>query len=334
MPALLSTVVTRHPRYSIAGVFVVVLLTFFSFPHASYDYIDAAEYFSTRASSRSLAEVLSQQEEFYRQHLEKRESLVSKYGPTAEDVESFPTTQKLYTLWDFFIPAFQCPHRVERIGTLGDGGKWVCGMDRVARQKECVIYSFGLNGEVSFEAELLQRAPGCQIWGYDYSVKSIGPEIELAVDRNNVSLSSRAHFEAYALGGKDAHTAEPPVYTLKSLLETNGHQFIDILKIDIESWEFESLETFVGDYLQSGEVLPIGQMQIEIHATTDSGFGRFAKFKAWWEKLEAAGLRPFWTEPNMVYLNIIQNVRPDLAEYSFMNIRGEHALVSDKWLSK
>jgi len=45
---------------------------------------------------------------------------------------------------DFFIPAFQCPHLVERIGTLGDGGKWVCGLDRVAKQDKCVIYSFGI----------------------------------------------------------------------------------------------------------------------------------------------------------------------------------------------
>jgi Methyltransferase domain len=45
---------------------------------------------------------------------------------------------------DFFIPAFQCPHHVERIGTLGDGGKWVCGVDRIAKQDKCVIYSFGL----------------------------------------------------------------------------------------------------------------------------------------------------------------------------------------------
>jgi len=45
---------------------------------------------------------------------------------------------------DFFIPAFQCPHKVERVGTLGDGGKWVCGLDRVAKQDKCVIYSFGL----------------------------------------------------------------------------------------------------------------------------------------------------------------------------------------------
>jgi Methyltransferase domain len=44
---------------------------------------------------------------------------------------------------DFFIPAFQCPHHVERIGVLGDGGKWVCGVERIAKQEKCVIYSFG-----------------------------------------------------------------------------------------------------------------------------------------------------------------------------------------------
>jgi hypothetical protein len=47
-------------------------------------------------------------------------------------------------LGDFFIPAFQCPHRVERVGTLGDGGKWTCGVDRIAKQDKCVIYSFGM----------------------------------------------------------------------------------------------------------------------------------------------------------------------------------------------
>jgi hypothetical protein len=99
---------------------------------------------------------------------------------------------------DFFIAAFQCPHRVERIGTLGDGGKWMCGVDRIAKQEKCVIYSFGLsflppphclhrprvnphtlciltgvNRESSFEADLMKRAPGCEAWGYDYSVDSV-----------------------------------------------------------------------------------------------------------------------------------------------------------------
>jgi len=81
----------------------------------------------------------------------------------------------LDTLWDFFTPAFQCPHQVERVGTLGDGGKWVCGLDRVAKQKHCVIYSFGVNGQSSFERDLLRRAPGCEAWGYDLALTAGDP---------------------------------------------------------------------------------------------------------------------------------------------------------------
>jgi hypothetical protein len=31
----------------------------------------------------------------------------------------------------------------------------------------------GINGESSFEAALLERAPGCEVWGYDFTVKSV-----------------------------------------------------------------------------------------------------------------------------------------------------------------
>lgn len=31
----------------------------------------------------------------------------------------------------------------------------------------------GINGESSFEASLLERAPGCEVWGYDFTVNSV-----------------------------------------------------------------------------------------------------------------------------------------------------------------
>jgi len=34
--------------------------------------------------------------------------------------------------------------------------------------------STGINGESSFEASLLERAPGCEVWGYDFTVNSVG----------------------------------------------------------------------------------------------------------------------------------------------------------------
>lgn len=71
-------------------------------------------------------------------------------------------------------------------------------------------------------------------------------------------------------------------------MKHNGHDFIDILKVDIEGAEFASLETFF-DFYESqprptsssespmdftpagirydfaGKPLPIGQLQIELH---------------------------------------------------------------------
>jgi hypothetical protein len=94
-----------------------------------------------------------------------------------------------------------------------------------------------------------------------------------------------------------------------------GHAFIDILKIDIEGGEFEALTSFIAAYAE--EDLPIGQLQLEIHAW--NGRERFAYFVEWWESLEAAGLRPFWTEPNLVYMNIYRGAGPTLTEVRFLS---------------
>ncbi|ETW81146.1 hypothetical protein HETIRDRAFT_45919, partial [Heterobasidion irregulare TC 32-1] len=228
---------------------------------------------------------------------------------------------------DFFPPTFNCPHRVDRIGVIGDGGKWVCGIEVVAMKQECVIYSIGINGESSFEADLLDRAPGCQVWGYDYSVDSFGIEIQRFED-----LKNRSHFEPWALSGKDAHGVndKPKHYTLQTIMDLNGHNFIDILKIDIEGGEFDSLIPLLEAYVHppSGPArpLPFGQLQLEIHAW--NGRDRLDSLLPWFELMERAGLRPFRNEPNLVYLGWVKGSHPDLVEYSFINIGGDHELIS------
>ncbi|KAH9164266.1 hypothetical protein EDB89DRAFT_439612 [Lactarius sanguifluus] len=51
-------------------------------------------------------------------------------------------------------------------------------MGCIAKQEKCVFYSFGINGESLFEAALLERAQGCEVWWYDFTVDSFGPETE------------------------------------------------------------------------------------------------------------------------------------------------------------
>ena len=95
-----------------------------------------------------------------------------------------------------------------------------------------------------------------------------------------------------------------------------GHTFIDVLKIDIEGAEFDTLTTFLGAHKPTGSssttTLPIGQLQLELHAWDD--YGKFAFFHDWWVSLETAGLRPFWTEANLVYVNYNEGDKPRLAE--------------------
>ncbi|KAG8936113.1 hypothetical protein FRC03_011172 [Tulasnella sp. 419] len=324
------SIFNRHPRFAIAcgiGLLVVILLQ----TTGPVDRLNELErlykYPPSLHSSGDDGAIklrLQDSEEHYQEVLKQRANLIKQYGPWKEDILPWPKNREFYTLWDFFTPAFNCPHEVKRIGLLGDGGKWVCGLSKIARKKDCVIYSFGINDESSFEAALLEKTEHCQVYGYDFSVRDFGPEI-----RDFAKLRRRSHFKPWGLQGKDDPDGNPPMYSLQSLMKLNGHTFIDLLKIDIEGYEFPALRAIMEAY--KGKPLPFGQLQLEIHADRQPGVTddkkRFSEFLKWWEELEDAGLRPFWTEPNLVFVNINLGTPPALAEYSFINIRGDHDLL-------
>ncbi|KAJ2935999.1 hypothetical protein H1R20_g1095, partial [Candolleomyces eurysporus] len=116
------------------------------------------------------------------------------------------------------------------------------------------------------------------------------------------------------------------MYTIETLMKMNGHTHIDILKIDIEGYEFATLTTLLKPYVNSGAPLPFGQLQLEIHIWEKT----FPQYLAWWEMLESTGLRPFWTEPNLVYQNYNKKKgTADLAEYSFLNVKGDNIFIKD-----
>lgn len=312
-------VFVRHPRYALCLVLVLVpalylILPLFEPPISSlniplHDYTD-------------LTSKVAQSEAIYQHTIQEREGLIARFGPQPSDLELFPPNTPPwppYTVWDFFPAAFNCPHEVRRIGVLGDGGKWVCGLSRLTEKKDCVIYSFGINEESSFEAGLLANTNHCKIWGYDFSVKGFAKQIPY-------SQKHRTIFHPYGLAGTDHVSTgdEPTMYTLETLMKMNGHQHIDILKIDIEGWEFETMTDILKSFSEKGLPLPFGQLQIEIHIWNK----KFDYFLKWWEGFEEAGLRPFWTEPNLVYVNYADSRKPDLAEYSFLNIKGDNAFTS------
>ena len=58
----------------------------------------------------------------------------------------------------------------------------------------------------------------------------------------------------------------------------SGHTFINILKIDIESGEFDTPTTFLAAHGED-DVFPVGQLQLEIHAR--DGHENFEYFARW-----------------------------------------------------
>ena len=77
-----------------------------------------------------------------------------------------------YTLWDFVLASYTCPHVIQRVGRLGDGGKWSLFTkpnqhpqypnNHTSPHLETIIYSFGVNDQSTFEAEMLVQIPSAQ----------------------------------------------------------------------------------------------------------------------------------------------------------------------------
>ena len=208
-----------------------------------------------------------------------------------------------YNIWDLFRPTFFCPFDLERIGKLGDGGKWVCGMSRhealapgpsseASPDKSIVVYSFGVEHDSLFEAALLARL-NVEIWGFDYSVNGWAKE---------VPPNSRAHFAKAAIAEKTDRVQSPPKLAVHDIMADNGHHFVDIMKMDIEGAEFQALDALMDSIEESGQhALPIGQLLIELHITTRDDCPQTVRgLVKWFQRLESFGMRPVYNEHNWI----------------------------------
>ncbi|CZS90272.1 uncharacterized protein RCO7_08609 [Rhynchosporium graminicola] len=265
----------------------------------------------------SLKSLMARSEKLWEKTVKQRHEVMAKFPDMgffpAVNTPTYFTTP--YSVWDLIPASYNCPHEVERIGRMGDGGKWVCGMSKYEKNtRPCIIYSFGVQNESSFEQEMLERT-NCEIWGYDFSVNAFGPAIM-------AEHASRTHFRKAGISGTTQLSKKPPFITIQDIMAENGHTYIDILKIDIEYAEFEALKSF-DEATAHQEEYPIGQMLIELHLFKKEKID-MVEFLAWWEALEARGLRPAWTEPNLLAVTVsLEDKNPRLAEYSLVNIKGK-----------
>jgi hypothetical protein len=274
-----------------------------------------------------IREHMEMAEAAWQRSVDARHAMIRKdWGDTASlplfaatDGASYARTP--YSIWDFTPASYSCPHEMERIGRLGDGGKWVCGMSKYEnfpKSRECIIYSFGVRDESSFENDMLSRT-NCSVWAYDFSVVDFGQQLQ-------PENRARAKFLQAGIAGKTDMAKDPPFYSISDLMKQNGHTYIDILKMDIEWWEFESMDGFMSDFpAAAGDELPLGQLMVEVHFY--NGYTP-AQYLAWWERMEARGLRPTWTEPNLLAVTL--GGPPLLAEYTLLNVHDKQNVVFNR----
>jgi len=154
-----------------------------------------------------------------------------------------------------YEPSFGCELK-ERIGELGDGGKWVCNVDTIKANiqhgEQCLVYSVGSNGQVDFEQSIHHEISAqCEVHVFD---PADWFEFEL---RPNGSLCppSFIQYHPWALG-----TVEP-AKSMADIVQELGHtgRKIDLLKIDCEGCEWS---TYRGWF---AEGVDIRQILVELH---------------------------------------------------------------------
>jgi hypothetical protein len=167
-------------------------------------------------------------------------------------VESLnPTFKRRY---EMFGPIGGCRDGLKKYGSKTDGHKWLCGVDATLQQDGCVIYSIGSNNEFDFEESML-RSTACDIHTFDCTVV---PELK----RIQGNTKNRVKFHKWCLSDrnfKDENGNE--FFTLPSVQAKLGHDKIDLLKMDIEGWEWGVYSGF-----KKFDKLPY-QITTELHLT-------------------------------------------------------------------
>jgi hypothetical protein len=148
-------------------------------------------------------------------------------------------------------PTVQCQFE-RRLGNTGDGGKWICDVHRFTQENETnlLIYSFGSNGDFSFEQAVKEQLPQAEIHTFDVGVFRCPDHICV--------------FHQARLGDGKTQGSK----SLQTIINELGHakRKIHLLKVDIEGSEFSLFEELFKPLANNlSEVPYIRQILFEIH---------------------------------------------------------------------
>eukprot|EP01119_Soliformovum_irregulare_P016642 TRINITY_DN4856_c0_g1_i2.p1 TRINITY_DN4856_c0_g1~~TRINITY_DN4856_c0_g1_i2.p1 ORF type:complete len:314 (-),score=69.45 TRINITY_DN4856_c0_g1_i2:766-1599(-) len=250
------------------------------------------------SASFPLVSWMERRNKVHAEQMEKRRDLI-------DDIDNFDAKRAEWSKFPlpFYLhePTWNCPFS-ERIGRLGDGGKWICGLRLL--KDPCIIYSFGSEGETSFESEASYLS-GCEIHIFDPTLRTPPKNLPPRTYFHKLGLSDKPGVETIA-------DMKVEVDTLKGLMDTLGHDFIDVVKMDIEKAEWR-----VFKQLADSSFFPFDQLSIEIHDHHKEGF--LDDIVYFFNRLDKAGFRIWYRENNPFWFEAM--------EYSLISKRGDDRLI-------
>ncbi|KAK1739919.1 methyltransferase [Skeletonema marinoi] len=181
-----------------------------------------------------------------------------------------------------FQTEFICPlARRLPSDSMADGPKWVCDPHRLAKKKDCLVYSIGSNGKNEFEKAVKEEiGEHCEIHTFD---------LESYNRRNGHfkdALKGYSEFHNYGLGTEGEASRKPDVFkTLKQTMEELGHagRTIDIFKIDCEWCEWFVWQDWLAPDIDMRQILvethnaPMPNARDFFFGLHDAGFVVFSK---------------------------------------------------------
>jgi len=202
------------------------------------------------------------------------------------NMQKLPYAQFFLTNWE---PNFHCSH-ARRIGKMGDGGKWICDLFRLKTRADCLIYSAGSKGDFSFEIEMKQYLPNCEMHTFD---------MDLYKCPNDTCV-----FHQITLGDGTSQGSK----SWQMIIEALGHKnrLIDVFKIDIEGGEYGF---FPWIFKTPKNSFP-RQILAEIHLRHTQ------EMHAFFELLRTNNYVIFNKEPNLI-------AGPAYFEYSFLKLNSQ-----------
>lgn len=221
-------------------------------------------------------------------------------GPSVTmDLVRTTTNITLYQLEDIFYNSLKSFHvlctDMKRFGNFGDGGWEVCLSPPFHLSDHCLVYSFGIDFDLSFDDDIANREE-CNVRSFDPSML-VGDQVR----------TERVFF--YQVGLGPLNSVNPQKWKLKDLqtikhLLNHHNMVIDLLKMDIEFDEWKCLEAMIADQSLSNVKQLIFEAHSPLKFNTDINATEMAehyrRMLSILEKLEKSSFRRYFYHPNPV----------------------------------